>query len=110
MSSRPTSKRPALTAIGLGRLAVSSLRAVDACTAAPLLRRLVWTERNRVVMLGIAGAVHQRGGGRLLRQDLRAVRRFGGTCAVDDVAWLFDGGVVGNLTVQNDGAACRLKI
>ena len=36
--------------------------------------------------------------------------RFGGVRAVDDVAWLFDGGVVGNLTVQNDGAACRLKI
>ena len=102
---------PALTAIGLGRLAVSSLRAVDACTAAPPLRRLVWTERNRVVMLGGLQALYTNAEEGVYCDKICAqCGRFGGTCAVDDVAWLFDGGVVGNLTVQNDGAACRLKI
>ena len=102
---------PAVTAIGLGRLAVSSIRTVDACTQPSALRRLVWTERNRAMMLRGLQAMFTSASATYCNRICAQCGSAGGSsCVVDDVAWVFDGGVDGNLTVQNDEATCRLRV
>ena len=112
---------PALTAIGLGRLMVHGLRAVDACTSPSPLRRLVWTERNRAVSLAGVHALYSyrsNASDGSVRCDRICAqcgqKNAGSSCVVNDVTYLFEQGELPpqdqNVTVQNDGDACRLQL